>query len=117
MTIDEILKRSTELEKKKNEKINIELNGNKFIFNKIDIATFNDIKETKGNKDSKMLYYCSVSPNMKDSDLIEKLGCKSDPTLVPTKFLTESEILEISNIILDRSDILPKGLAIVTIGD
>lgn len=102
-TIEEILKRKESLEKTKSEKIFIELDGKELVFNKCDLATFNDVSESSGNKDAKLIYYTCISPNFKDSMLIEKLGCKNDPSLGVEKVFTMSEILEISDKILGLS--------------
>lgn len=109
-TIEEILKRKEAIQKSKDEKIFIELDGKELIFNKCDMATFNDVIESSGNKDAKLIYYTCVSPNFRDKILIEKLGCKQDPSSSVEKVFTSAEIIEIADKILELSDMKNKNL-------
>lgn len=109
-TIDEILKRKENIEKSKEEKIFIELDGKELVFKKCDLATLNDVRESSENPDAKLIYYTCISPNLKDNVLIEKLGCKNNPSLIAEKIFTNEEILEISHKILDLSGMLKGNL-------
>lgn len=111
-TIEEILKRKETIQKSKDDKIFIELDGKELIFNKCDMATFNDVLESSGNKDAKLIYYTCVSPNFKDKILIEKLGCKQDPTSTVEKVFTNAEIVEMADKILELSGMKNKNLTL-----
>lgn len=109
-TIEEILKRKEKIDKAKDEKIFIELDGQEMVFNKCDMATFNDVITSEGNKDAKLIYYTCINPNFKDNMLIEKLGVKHNPSLAVEKVFTASEIIEIADKILELSEIKNKNL-------
>lgn len=102
ITIDELIKRGLEKKEKDSKNITIFIQGQKMIFKKCDTATYLDVKEAE-NPDAELLYYTAVNPQLQNQELIEKLGCKSDPTKVIEKIFTFAETEVIAVQILKES--------------
>lgn len=115
VTIEDILKRKKYMETKKDEIIEIDVEGfGTMKFKACSIETYLDVLDSSSkDKDSELLYYCSVEPNFRDESLINALGCKSEPYSVPSKFLSKMEINEISRILIEKSGITEGAKIIV----
>ena len=107
ITIEEILKRKSEIEKRRNskEKIKIRLeNIGEMIFSICTKEELKDIlKSDTADKDAELIYNTCEQPNLNNEKLIIELGCENNPEAIVSKFLLPEEINKIAEIILKES--------------
>lgn len=113
ISIEKILNRARELEKGKEEvlEINIKSLGGSIKVKKISRMEYFDILNSESeDKDAETIYNACIDPKLSSDEILATLSCTENPESVVNKIFTHAEKTSIVELILEESGILGKNL-------